>query len=780
MDLLKSDKLVHKGLGINKLRETAHKAPSGGFIFLTYDPASCASDPANKALIQWDVQLISRFMQTGSLKPVFGDYTWVPNFTNLITRVLLRYKETGLPVDVSLDTETMGLVPFHPDKDLVTIGFTDRPGYGECLYINGVCEEDLPIIQPPIQPTFFAEVVKLWNEAHGKSEPFPWTVLAQIEWLCTTPMIKMRGSNLKYDNIWLYEKLGFRCDNFKFDNAIVGSLLDENRSNSLNVHTKTLVPDLGGYDDELNSKYDKGHMELIPQEDMLPYAAGDLDAAYRVADELRDQLLSQPDLAKFYVTILHPAAKAFEMIEHRGIYVDTAKYDKLHKDLDIYIAKKEQECINLLPGKLKYKYKDKIEAQLAAGKDPLLPSILKDFYFSPQGLNLKPKMFTPKPDKNGEPVPSMTQAHLKQFATENEDAAKMTKVLGEMGSASKTRSTFVIGFLKHLTPDGKFHPTYMLYKGGYNDDDSDESGTVTGRLSAKDPAFQTIPKKIKDKKADKSEHWAKRIRECFIAPPGYVMFNIDFSQGELRIVACVANETTMLHAYEQNLDLHAVTGAKLAGVDFDEFLTWKDHHDAAKAAMFEDLRGKAKPANFGLLYGMGWQGFQAYAWAQYGLILSDTEAQEMRNAFFELYPGLVHYHEEYKEFARHNEYVESPLGRIRHLPMIKSWDKEVKARAERQAINSPIQSTLSDMMLWSIALIEANFNPDDVRAIGMVHDALVGYMREDKVQQLMPQVMEIMSNLPFHELGWEPQLKFPVDAEYGYNMAEMTKFKLAA
>ncbi|QIG76975.1 DNA polymerase I protein [Rhizobium phage RHph_Y1_11] len=758
MDLLKSEKFLPKNLGILKQRETAHPVQDGGHIFVTFDPQSCSSEPANKALIQWDVQLISRFIQTGSLKPKLGNYKWVPNFNDLINRVVQQFNETGLPVDVTCDTETMGLVPYHDDKDIVTIGFTDRPGYGECIYL-GDKYDPCEIIQPNAMSM---------PMANGPSFQ---TVLEQLEWICTTPMIKMRGSNLKYDNVWFMEKYGFRCENFKFDNAIVGSLLDENRSNSLNVHTKVMIPELGGYDDELNDKYDKSHMEDIPPEDLLPYAAGDLDAAHQVADQLRDELLNEPALAKFYVTILQPAVRAFEKIEHTGIHVDVDKYQELHEELNKHIAEKEKLCISLLPGKLQYKYKDRIEEQLAQGKDPMLPSILKDFFFSPQGLNLKPKMVTPK---TGEP--SMTQAHLKQFKTESPEAAAMVEGLGDMGKANKLRSTYVIGFLKHLTPDGKFHPTYMLYKGGYQDDDSDESGTVTGRLSAKDPAFQTIPKKAEKGKIN----WAKKLRQCFIAPPGYVMFNIDFSQGELRIVACVANEKTMLNAYEQNLDLHAVTGAKLAGVEFEEFLAWKDHHEKAKAAMFDDLRGKAKPANFGLLYGMGWQGFQAYAWASYGLVLSDQEAQNMRNAFFELYPGLLHYHQEYKEYAKINQYVESPLGRIRHLPMIKSWDKEVKARAERQAINSPIQSTLSDMMLWSIALIDANFHPDDVRSIGMVHDALVGYMKEDKVQELMPQVMEIMGNLPFHELGWTPQLKFPVDAEFGPNMADMTKFKLAA
>src|SRR5690606_18254887 len=105
------------------------------------------------------------------------------------------------------------------------------------------------------------------------------------------------------------------------------------------------------------------------------------------------------------------------------------------------------------------------------------------------------------------------------------EAAAMVKALEEAGSASKTLSTFVDGFLKHLRPDGRFHPSYMLFRGGYNDsgEEEDAAGTVTGRLSCKDPAFQTLPKKTK---------WAKKLRECYIAPPGQKIVQLDYSQGE--------------------------------------------------------------------------------------------------------------------------------------------------------------------------------------------------------------------------------------------------------
>ena len=111
--------------------------------------------------------------------------------------------------------------------------------------------------------------------------------------------------------------------------------------------------------------------------------------------------------------------------------------------------------------------------------------------------------------------------------------------------------------------------------------------------AVKDPAFQTLPKKTV---------WAKKIRSCFIAPPGKAMLSVDYSQGELKVVACMANEQKMLDAYEKGLDLHAVTGAKLGGVSLEEFLTWKDGVDPKAIALFDKYRGSAKPANFGLVW----------------------------------------------------------------------------------------------------------------------------------------------------------------------------------
>lgn len=730
--------LVPKNRTLNSLRESAIKC-NGGHYLVTFDPGVIHSEPQQKQVLDWDVRLARRLLTTGTMMPQIGKYRWVNSFAELIEKIKKKHEKTGRAVPLCMDTETMGLHPWYPDKDIVSISFTAEPGQADVLYLG---PQEAPIAIAPSEPLF-----------------------EQIEWLLTSPIIKLEMANGKFDAVWVAEKWGLKITNFKFDSLIVGSLLDENRSNSLNLHAK-LFTDLGGYDDSFNTKYDKSKFEAIPANDeYLTYAGGDTDACHQASGVLREQLLEDDKLTNFYVRILHPAVRAFEHIERRGVHVDLDKFETLRTDLGKVIDEGHKQALELLPNKMRIKYRDRIDDQLAKSQSPMLPSILKEYFFSPSGLNLKPIMVT---EKNKEP--STSKSHLKMFA-EVPDAKAMVESLTNSDVAAKTRSTFVDGFLKHLRPDGKLHPTYMLFHGALDDNEDDESGTVTGRLSAKNPAFQIIPKKTK---------WAKRIRACFPAPPGKVVLQLDYSQGELRVVACVGNEKNMIAAYEQGLDLHAVTAAKLGGVSYKEFLTWKESDDQKLSKMFKDFRDRAKAGNFGLLYGMGVEGFRMYAWANYGLKLTYAEAEEVRNAFFALYPGLLGYHETQRKFVGHHEMVRSPLGRVRHLPTIRAWDRELRSLAERQAINSPIQSCLSDMMLWSIGLIEDAYPNDEIAMFGMIHDAMVAYVDADKVALRAKQATEIMSNLPFEQVGWKPQLSFPTDAEAGPNLAQLEELALAA
>lgn len=722
IDLMKRAGIVPKNLSVNKLRGQAFPYGKGHYM-VTFSPSIVFVDASKEEEVYWDIQLAGRFYSHKTMAPVLGDYKYVRDLTELKESIEALYAATNEPVRVSVDLETMGLYPYYPDKKIVSISFTEKPGVAHVVYTLGD-----------------------WSQRDWRA------LMADVNWVLNTDKVKVVGANLKYDMVWLAEKWGIECTNFTMDTLMTGSLLNENRSNSLNLHAKSYTT-MGGYDDDFNRKYDKGKMELIPKDALLSYAGGDTDACLRVSESIIGELKEKRNLSRLYVRILHPAVRAFEKIERRGLLVDQEKFAQLDDDLSKEISSLESQAFDMMPTKIVAKYRD----NLSLGRS----IILKDFLFThPSGLKLKPKMVTAAKKE-----PSTAADHLSMFE-DHAVAGPFIKLLGEWNGAVKTQGTYVRGFLNHLRPDGRFHPTYMLYNGSMYGDDK-LGGTTTGRTSAKDPAVQTLPKHTK---------WAKRLRECYIAPPGFKFFQCDFSQGELRVTACVANEKTMLEAYRNGKDLHAVTGAKLAGMDYDEFFGLKETDED----VFDMYRSRAKPANFGLLYGMGANGYREYARTGYNLVLTEAEAEQQRGAFFDLYSGLLTWHDNYKAIARNFGMVESPLKRVRHLPLINSKDNGLRSQAERQAINSPIQSCLSDMCLWAISLVEDRYASDglygDLQIVGMTHDSIYGYVREDRLD-LVARVIDVMQALPFDQFDWEPQIPFPADAEIGDTLATLKKVR---
>jgi len=371
--------------------------------------------------------------------------------------------------------------------------------------------------------------------------------------------------------------------------------------------------------------------------------------------------------------------------------------------------------------------------------------------FSELGLNLEPKLFTPK---TGDP--QVTLEHFQLF-NEHEEAKAFIKLMEEYGSAHKTITTYIDGFLKHLRADGKFHPSYFLFHGGYEDK---EGGTDTGRTSAKDPAIQTNPKHTK---------WAKLLRKGYIAPPGYVIVSADYSQAELRVMAVLSQCKRMLTAYSKGIDLHAVTAASMMGITLQQFfnLPVKERKEA---------RQKAKAVNFGLIYKMSPQGLVLYAKNAYGVELTLEEATIYWSNFLERdYPEVQTYHGVQEDIVREFKFVESPLGRIRHLPLIDSPDKEISSKAVRNAINSPTQGTASDLTMLSMVEIDRQYK---MCLFMMVHDNIAAYVPEDEVEINAVRMKNVMENLPLDKLfGWNPSIPFTVDVEYGPNLADLTEIK---
>jgi DNA polymerase-1 len=264
-------------------------------------------------------------------------------------------------------------------------------------------------------------------------------------------------------------------------------------------------------------------------------------------------------------------------------------------------------------------------------------------------------------------------------------------------------------------------------------------------MSCTDPNMQQVPRE-------------REYRACVKPVPGRVLVKADYSQIELRIAAMLANEQRMLRAFAQGKDMHLETAAGIMG-KIPEHIT-------------KEERKKAKAVNFGFLFSMGWEKFIIYAKDNYDVEFTEAQAKAYRDRYFEMWPGLHPWHERQRRLARRHKRVHSPLGRVRHLPDMDSSDKGVRAESERQAINSPVQSTASDIMLTAAMLLEKKGIP----VIGLVHDAGLFEVPEDQSDDACATVKEVMENDALnylkHKFGTEITVPIVAEVEVGTHWSE--------
>lgn len=508
LKLLQSASLLPKGRTVGSCRGKIIDY-DGVSILCTYDSRLIDRDYGRMTDIQWDTNLAVRLVQTGTLLPVVGNYLYKENFDEIIDYIEKTNAKTGRAVNIASDLETVGLDEYNSEAFIVSISFTHKKGVSHMIRFRGHDDQ-------PVQPV---NDYTTWRECTDLREKL-WM---QIDWLLTSPMVAMRGANYKYDCRWMFRKWQIECTNLKMDTTLVGSLVDENRSNSLNIHAKVFT-EMGGYDDDFNQKWDKSRMDLVPDEDLLLYAGGDTDACYQVADKLRIELLQDDKLANFYLRLLHPSSKAFEYMEREGVLIDleyynypVAEYEEyeeevngekivkkklvrgLKAEVESFILECEKQALKLMSQRLKNKHLGQVSLTRSA--------LLKEFMFGPLGLSLKPKMYTAKviekideskkAHKKDENVPiyappwkeaSTASKHLLMF--DGDPVAKVfVDKLKEYTQACKTMSTYIEGFFEYMREDGRFHPSYMLYKGDYQGEE--DSGTNTGRCLTGDAVIET-------------------------------------------------------------------------------------------------------------------------------------------------------------------------------------------------------------------------------------------------------------------------------------------------
>ena len=323
-----------------------------------------------------------------------------------------------------------------------------------------------------------------------------------------------------------------------------------------------------------------------------------------------------------------------------------------------------------------------------------------------------------------------------------------TEALLRFRAAKQQLSFFIDGWKPFLHKKSKgfyLHPSFKLH------------GTVTGRLSCEHPNLQQVPRD-------------PRIRSLISAETGWTLIQCDLSQAELRIAAELAREKTMIHAFTHGIDVHWMTAireierggglkdlvigtacqiAKKNNMSYGDAIQVliKVGHSACEDVNKEwkEYRKKAKAINFGYLFGMWWKKFKIYARDNYGVIVTDEQAEESRNFFFDTYSGLDPWHKRQRRYVRRHGYVKTLSGRKRRLPEAKSAEQTPQRKeAERQAINSPVQSFANEINLMAAIQLRKEFGRKVVKICGTVHDAVLFRVRNDRVEEVYERMLEIM------------------------------------
>ncbi len=414
-------------------------------------------------------------------------------------------------------------------------------------------------------------------------------------------------------------------------------------------------------------------------DEALNYAAEDADVTLRLHHTLRPRLAAVPELERIYRDLEMPLVPVLQRMEATGILVDARHLGRLSQEMG-------QQMLTLVQ-----------KAHEVAGRHFNLdsPKQLKELLYDELGLKAKSK--TP----SGQP--STNEDALEEIANEH----PLPRIILDYRTLAKLKSTYSDKLPEQINPrTGRIHTSYH------------QAVAATGRLSSSDPNLQNIP--------IRSEQ-GRRIRQAFIAPPGWQLLSADYSQIELRIMAHLSGDEGMLDAFRRGLDIHRATAAEVAGKSPDD--------------VTGDERRAAKAVNFGLIYGMGAVGLAN------NLGISRKEAQGYIDRYFARYPGIRRYMEQTRATAREQGFVETLFGRRLYLREIHSPRWGLRAGAERAAINAPMQGTAADIIKRAMLSLDPWLQDrgEEIRMLLQVHDELVFEVREDLVGHYRAGIVERMS-----------------------------------
>jgi len=518
--------------------------------------------------------------------------------------------------------------------------------------------------------------------------------------------IKKVAHNAKYDYVIL-KRLGLVVNPISSDTMLSEWISDPNSRNKAlkNLASVRLGVEMQGIEDLIGKGKNQKTMSAVPVEEAAGYAAADADMTLRLFPMLYSELQESNSIDLLNMEI--SLIPLLAQMEMTGVLLDTGYLMNLSGDLDSQIQS------------LTIEIKEIVGYDFNLNSTQQLSSALFDH------MDILPPRGTRRTKSGHYSTAAGVLLGL------SEDYEVVRKIL-EYREIAKLKSTYVDALPMAVNEaTGRVHTSF------------NQTGTVTGRLASSNPNLQNIPIR---------SDIGRQVRRAFVAPSGSKLVAMDYSQIELRVAAHLSGDNFLTNAFQNGVDIHASTAAAVFEVDLDEVTS--------------DQRRQAKAVNFGLLYGMG-----PFRLAQStGITLG--EAEEFIETYFQRLPGVKKYLDDIPERVKQDGFVQTLMGRRRYFPLLKSegvGDQAARARAEREAINAPIQGSAADII--KVAMIEVwqllQDSMPNVRLLLQVHDELLFECIDGEVEELVHIVRPIM------ESAYNLSVPLKVDISIGQNWEQM-------
>jgi DNA polymerase-1 len=518
-------------------------------------------------------------------------------------------------------------------------------------------------------------------------------VLAKLKpWLESEDKKKV-GQHLKYDEQVLANH-GIELNGVEHDTLLESYVLESHRPHDMDsLASRHLGVKTIKYEEVAGKGAQQIGFDEVPLDKAAEYAAEDADITFQLHHALFPQIEREPGLLHVYRDIELPTARVLRKMERNGVLIDSERLRRQSSEIAARLVELEAEAYALAGG----------EFNLGS------PKQIGQIFFE--------RLQLPVVKKTPSGAPSTDEEVLQKLAEDY----PLPKLLLEHRGLSKLKSTYTDKLPRMVNPDtGRVHTNYA------------QAVAVTGRLASNDPNLQNIPVRTAE---------GRRIREAFIAPEGSKIISADYSQIELRIMAHISGDASLLRAFAHGEDIHRATAAEVFGV--------------TPLEVTNDQRRIAKVINFGLIYGMSSFGLAS------NLGITRDAAKLYIDRYFARYPGVADYMNDTRASAKIKGYVETVFGRRLWLPEINGGNGPRRQAAERAAINAPMQGTAADLIKMSMIAVQGWLEKERAksRMIMQVHDELVLEVPDDELSVVREKLPQLMCGVA--------ALKVPLVAEVG-------------